>query len=132
MSVPADYAKQFRSETVRGTQRQRLLLSIADEVVRSTVADLAVAAWAFCADVGVPELSRSDSSFEAIALCIPPESVRLSEIMNGAWRANLDESLWANRPKRKENKSRILNDLVLKALEVAEANELWARETDAT
>lgn len=130
--VPADYAKQFRSEAVRGTQRQRLLLSIADEVVRSTVADLADAAWTFCANVGVPELSPSDSSFEAIVLCLPPETPRLSEIMNGAWRANLDESLWTEQPKRKQNKSRILNDLVLKALEVIEANELWAREPDAT
>ena len=48
--------------------------------------------------------------------------------MNGAWRANLDESLWTEQPKRKQNKSRILNDLVLKPLEVIEANELLGRE----
>lgn len=130
--VPADFAKQFREEAIRGTQRQRMLLSIADEAVRSSVADLADAAWTFCAKVGVPELSPSDSSFEAIALCLPPENSRLSEIMNGAWRANLDESLWNEQPKRKANKSRILNNLILKALEVIEANELWARENDAT
>lgn len=132
VSVPADYAKQFRRETFRGTQRQRLLLSIADEVVGSTVADLANAAWTFCANVGVPELSSSDSAFKAIKLCLPPETARLSEVMNGAWRANLDESLWAEQPKRKKNKSRILNDVVLKALEVMEANELWERGPDAT
>lgn len=132
VSVPADYAKQFRAETFRGTPGQQLLLSIADEVVRRAVADLADAAWTFCANVGVPELSPSDSSFDAIALCLPPENARLSEIMNGAWRANLDESLWTQQPKRKQNKSRILNDLVLKALEVIEANELWARPQSRT
>ncbi len=89
--IPAGYARQFRSEAIRGTQRQRLLLSITDEVVGSTVADLADAAWNFCASAEVPELSPSDSALEAIKLCLPPENSRLSEIMNGAWRARVDD-----------------------------------------
>lgn len=130
--VPADYVKQFRSEAVRGTQRHRLLLSIADEVIGEIVDDLAEAAWNFCDGVEVPKLSESDSAFKAITMCLPPENTRLSQIMNGAWRANLDETLWTKQPKRKKNKSRILNNLVLKAIEVIEANELWARKPDAT
>ena len=90
--------KNFENEAVRLGKSDKYLLDIADEVVSGTVQELAEQSKQFCdtRQIPIPDSDSSDDVCKKIKFVFPAEEVpSLADLINGGWKAYLDDTLWA-------------------------------------
>lgn len=127
VTLPSGFESQFQDlETEHGTPLHQYLLSIADSALSAMVDDLADdAIEAFT--VAGEALSDSEAAqriYERFQMAIPAEGTKgLPEILNGAWQAADDTDLWKGLPTLREERGRVLRDLVLKTIEVLDIEQ---------
>jgi hypothetical protein len=128
VEVPKDYDSSFQKESEPTDPTTKLLVSLADAVSASFEQELIKEVKDFADNKQVPRKSpdsvkRIGESFRAFVVPIKkPES--LVDIVNAGWECNMDKNLWENVPNiKQEDRVRILHDIVLKSMEIAEVYE---------
>jgi hypothetical protein len=121
---PTNYADLFDSQMDPSNPVMKLLVSIADAAVNTIVPQAIVEASSFGDGKVVPK--KSDANVARIChdfrMVIPTAGgLTLTDIVNAGWECLHEQDLWHHVPQiRQADRSRILNDLVLKSFEVAE------------
>jgi hypothetical protein len=135
VEVSVEFESSFLSETEPTDPATSLLVSIADTVSASLVQELITLAKDFADSKQVPKKdtdkvkSISKSFREWVVPARKPAS--LVDIVNAGWECNMDEHFWENVPQIKgkkeedfaKNRDRILRDIMLKSMEIAEIYE---------
>ena len=132
-TVPIEYATNFGNDPIRLSESDEFLLSVSDSIVSGLVEGLAVEANQKCDDQDIPKSSvdGTNTVYEEIKLAVPPQNVlSLADLINGGWKAFLDTTLWAGQPDLQSRRSAALNEILLKSLEVMEAEESIARSSN--
>jgi len=136
VQIPTAYRNMF-SDLIEPnlSPTQGFLLSLADEAVKDKVVpDLINIVDEYASDAGLPKRSHADeeeerrirSRFDKVA---PAEDCSsIAHILNAAWGAYEDESMWQHYSKLRSNKRRVLSDLILKSLEVFEIEQVTGGE----
>jgi len=135
LSVPAAYESAFIQEIEPADPTTALLVSIADTVSASHVKDMIISVKEFADDKGIPETdgSKVASICESFAEWVVPirEPASLIDIVNAGWECYMNEHLWERVPQIigteeedfAKNKERVLRDIMLKSMEIAEVYE---------
>ena len=134
LEVPNDYESSFEKESEPIDPTTKLLVSLADSVSASFEEELIKEAKDFADNKKVPQKSpdnvkRIGESFRTFVVPIKkPES--LVDITNAGWECNMKENLWESVPNiKQEDRVRVLHDLVLKSMEIAEIYERLETES---
>ncbi len=129
LSPPCDFESGFMVEMEPDEPITKLLSSVADAVSAAFVPELIALAWKFADERGVPTRDQAHVSKicqEFRAWVVPTrKAYPLTDLLNAGWTSYLDPDLWVQRVPQinPEDRLRILRDLVLKSMEVAEINE---------
>lgn len=129
VSVPKDFVTGFRTQTDEWDPATRLLAKVADAVAASRLSDLINLAneYADAKDAPRRDACRVSNIYgEFRSLIIPTTSPQsLVDVLNAGWKCAADLELWDKfHHIKKESWSRILADLMLKSMEVAEIYEI--------
>jgi hypothetical protein len=135
INVEAEYESSFEKENEPVDPAAALLVSLADAVSASFVEELIELAKDFANKNDVPKKNLDSvkdirKSFSTYVVPIR-KSASLVDIMNAGWECNMDELLWKGIPQIKgideddtgKNRHRILRDIILKSMEIAEIYE---------
>lgn len=120
--VPDDYASLFEdNEMPIGTEKEKLLIRAADEVLDRMVPELITKIGQFM--LTSPSTGRSEEEVSRILECykrvMPAERCKsVADILNAAWVAFHDPTLWKDIPQIYKKKEQVLKSLVLKNLEI--------------
>lgn len=125
--APSNYADLFDSQLDPSNPVIKLLVSIADAAVDVVVPQAIDRAVAFADNKSLPKRSRQNVA----AICKDLQMVMpaagnepLTDIVNAGWHCSHDSALWGEVPQIDHaDRPRVLNDLLLKSLEVAEYYE---------
>ncbi len=125
IDVPTDYEKMFEKEIEPTDPTTKLLVSLADKVSASLIRELIQHVVDFAKSKQVPEKNadKVKTISEDFGNWVTPtkEKESLVDIVNAGWICNMDEHLWENVPNLdKEEKDRILRDIMFKSMEIAE------------
>lgn len=128
IDVPENYELFFEEESKPTEPTTALLVSVADMVSASLEKELIELAKDFANDKGVPkkDLDKVEKISELFGKLVVPirESTSLVDIMNAGWKCKMDEHLWEDVPQiESEDKHRVLRDIMLKSVEIAEIYE---------
>jgi len=128
VSVPKDFVSGFRTQFDEWDPATRLLAKVADAVSASYLSDLIKLAneYADAKDVPRRDACRVSNIYGEFRSHIVPTSSpqSLVDVLNAGWKCAADRELWDKFPHvKKDSWSRILADLMLKSLEVAEIYE---------
>ena len=128
--APAGYVDQFEDEAEPNDPRLMFLVSVADTVSGNLLQELIALVEQVSTEIVLP--TRSSSNVAKISQLfqsqvVPAkEAYPLTDLLNACWVSALQEDLWKDRQQiLPEDRERILKDLVLKSIEVAEINEKW-------
>ncbi len=128
ISVPTQYASLFRAmkdpDLPRGDAFQ---LFLADQTLGIHIESIMVEASNAIKLAGVPLPQRTTATkiYERFKRVVPAEGARsLADIINAAWVAYEDPKLWESFPRIRENRDRVLRELVLKNIEVYEIEQI--------
>ncbi len=129
VSTPQGLEKAFVDQNEPDEPTTKLLVSVADTVSASLAHDLHDFAWQFADSKGVPKAGQAqvnDISEEFREKVVPTSTPRtLADVLNAGWKCHLDKDLWKEMGHiRPQDRHRILADLILKSMEVAEIHEL--------
>lgn len=135
VDVSTDFESNFLSETEPTDQTTSLLVSIADTVSASLLPELVTLAKDFADGKQVPKkdpvkIKRIGESFRKWVVPVRT-SASLIDILNAGWECNNEANFWENIPQIRKNKredfvrnrDRILRDIMLKSMEIAEIYE---------
>lgn len=125
VSVPDGYSKQFKDERSPfvSSEKESFLLSISDGVTKSLVDKLIrlVKEFASQKKVPYPRKKMADRIHKCFENLVPAFEVdNLADIINAGWKAWLDNRLWENIPSVAGRRREVLNELILKSIEVME------------
>jgi hypothetical protein len=135
INVDAEYESSFEKEIEPADPAAALLVSLADVVSASFVEELIELAKDFANKNSVPEknLDNVKDISKLFHTCVVPirKPASLVDIMNAGWECNMNEHLWEGIPQIKgidekdtrRNRDRILRDIILKSMEIAEIYE---------
>ncbi len=123
--VPTGFEGGFVPETEPTEPRTALFVSIADAVSASIMRELCAEARSFAdtRSIAQRDPARVDKIAKQFADWVVPTAQyeSLVDILSAGWMCNLNPSLWESVPQmEKEDRVRVLRDLVLKSLEVSE------------
>ena len=132
--VPVGFESAFTESPEPGLSPADLFqMSVADDVLRSMVDDLRTRAEDVIAQSGVTRPSTTEIEYvyacyrhgvPAIEPSKPakdaPRMLSLPNILNAAWMAHHDDKIWQDNDGARKNKDVILNELVLKNIEILE------------
>ena len=141
INVGVEYESFFEKEIESTNPSTALLLSLADEVSASFADELINFAKDFANQKSVPE--RNHENVENICkhfhnYVVPIKNyASLADIINAGWKCNMNENLWdgisqikgVDEKDTRRNRDRILRDIILKSMEIAEINERLERLT---
>ncbi len=135
VSVPPEYVNSFDDGAEPNLSQSDLFrLSIADEALERVADDLIR-----CADHEITSAGFATPSKQEVEAAekerhrigqrfrhvVPAEGCRgIADILNSAWDAQRDKNLWADMPHVKNDRERILKELVLKNIEVFEIEQI--------
>ncbi|MCX5814121.1 MAG: hypothetical protein NT178_16495 [Proteobacteria bacterium] len=135
VNVDAEYESSFEKELEPADPATALLVSLADVVSASFEGELIKLAKNFASKNDVPEKNLDNvrdisKLFSAYVMPIK-KPASLVDIMNAGWECNMNENLWEGIPQIKgidekdtrRNRDRILRDIILKSMEIAEIYE---------
>jgi hypothetical protein len=125
--VPTGYSDLFDQEEDPTDPGRKILVAVADAACKAHLGDVIQDARTF-AHLSKAPMRDVATVTEVVAqfeLVIPTKGrVSITDIFNAGWICLHNESLWNNLPQIKQTeKHRILNDLILKSLEVTEFHE---------
>jgi hypothetical protein len=127
------YLDGFEERVAAGLEDEEgFLIEASQGACRSLVPQLLRLATGICARAGLtlPSTAAARHACERFRYGIPAEGMRhLADVINAGWLAYLDDEFWEDRPRWRERKFELLNELILKSLNVM---ELEARTSDAT
>jgi hypothetical protein len=132
--IPDDYASNFRDGPPTLEGASKFLCSVADRVAD----ELSESALEICdkiaTDCGIS--SRDQAGVSAVVaafekLVPATEAQSLSTIIDAGWRAVSDSNFWSNYPHLRNRMSEVLNELVLKSVEVFEIEAKLREVKDA-
>ena len=122
-----DYLDLFDAQMEPSSPVVKLLVSIADAAVSAVAPQVIGKAFTFADSKDIPK--KSIANVEAIGrdfqMVIPAAGrATLTDLVNAGWQCSHDGNLWSQVAQiQKEDRSRVLYDLVLKSFEVAEYSE---------
>lgn len=123
---------QFESSFIPESEPQepatKLLVSIADTVSTSLLPDLIKLAQDSATRKSVPkrDVAKVSGISDEFRRWVTPtsRSQSLADILNAGWECFLDQELWRNVDQiRNEERRRVLEDIILKSMEVSEVHE---------
>jgi len=125
VNIPREFLDIFEDNDEPSESTIKLLVELADVTSASLVPKLIEAVEHITDEKNVPERSNEEvekfinSCFENL---VPISNAKtISDILNAAWLCSHNERMWKKNPAIKaEDRSRLLNDLVLKSIEVFE------------
>jgi len=127
VAVPKDYESFFIADTESTEPTTAFLISIADAVVSSIETDLLNEVKTLADALSIPKRNpeRVNDITKHFSNWVVPttSSDTLVDVVNAGWICNLNKELWAQANGlqiKSEDRVRILHDLILKSLEVAE------------
>ena len=125
------YEASFDNEPKDLEQYDKFLVSIADAVVGSLIEDISDIVVNVCGVANIPPIDEDHTSqiCNHLTLMIPGHApgATLAEIIIGGWRIRMNEAVWRGNRHALERRNEVLNELLLKSLEVAEYNHLISR-----
>lgn len=126
--ISPQFESSFMPETEPQEPSTKLLVSIADTVSTFLVPDLIALAKKLATDRSVPERNEEkvlEISNEIRHKVAPTSSYQsLTDISNAGWECFLDKELWKNVEQiGHEDRHRVLQDIILKNMEVSEVKE---------
>lgn len=121
---PPDYDKLFETQSDISDSVNRILVGVADDAIRPLVNEVADRAFAFADGKGAPTPSEDSVSsiVKELNMVIPAnESSELTDIINAGWKCFHNDTLWQDLEQiPREERVKVLHDLLLKSLEVTE------------
>jgi len=134
ISIPAGFKSDFAKEEEPTEPSQKLLVSIADTVSNLLATDLIKLVQDFANEKKLhrrnpDKVSQIQDEFRN--MIVPTlEQQTLTDILNAGWNCSLDSDIWDNvsHDKLHEAKDQILQDLILKSMEVSEYHERTKKE----
>ena len=123
LSVPGNYVGNFRDGTSRLEGSVEFLCSVADRAVDALAGDLLERCHQISKEAEVPLQDEQEITkiVEAFRKLVPgTEAKSLCSITNAGWRAFHDPTFWSNYAHIRERKPVVLNELLLKTVEVFE------------
>jgi hypothetical protein len=127
VAVPADYALLFQNVSPPTTSKEAFLLSVAEEAVATVAPGMTtkvdqIASTQGVDPIGVAEVGRIAASFRSL---IPDGRAKsLPEVIDAAWTVSHTPDLWTEYPQIARRHGVVLNELVLKTVQVLEFNTL--------
>ncbi|MFI5023749.1 MAG: hypothetical protein ACHQRJ_19125 [Alphaproteobacteria bacterium] len=128
--IPNKFTESFKDEESPfepGTS-ESFFLSLAVDTTRSAVDALIRICLDHCNSKGIPlpDSDERDRLYQAFSKLVPATRItNIANIVNAGWKAHFDEHLWENRAAVFVKRRTVLNDLVLKTLEVMEIESRW-------
>jgi hypothetical protein len=102
-------------------------LSVADEALRNNVSRIIQEAEGVATASGIPATTAAQVNriYERYKLVIPAEDCEcIADILNAAWMAFRDDTLWQDNTQIAAKKDEVLKELVLKNIEVFEIEQI--------
>lgn len=121
--VPDSYLENFRDGTLNQDTPLKFLCSVADNAVEAITPELLDICEKIGIEAGMLPQDRKEVATIAAAFrkLIPATRVKsLASIMHAGWQVFHEADLWQNYPNVRERRSEVLNELVLKTVEVFE------------
>ncbi len=122
VSAPKDYNSAFDDDVFPTLlESDKFRAEIADKALQQLTKQLASDANRLLdqAHVGLPKDSECTRIYDCFKRAVPAENCQtLSELVDAAWKAELDPDFWRDFPVLAKNRGRILKELVLKNFEV--------------
>jgi hypothetical protein len=126
VALPSNYEPLFEDLSALVDLRQRYLVALADAASDILIPTLIGKVHDLCTAAGVPteDATTINQIHEAFRFVTPGTKARcLADILNAAWNAFHDQDLWSGM-KHLNNKDATLKELVLKSIEVFEAEQM--------
>jgi hypothetical protein len=130
LTLPDGYVENFRDWPTSLDGSAALLCSLADGTANALTEELLDRCDSIANDAGVLRQDREEVTriVDAFRKLIPGTGAKsLSSITNAGWHAYRDPGLWSNYPHIRDRKSAVLNELVLKTIEVFEIETVLQR-----
>lgn len=128
VDIPSEFSDSFMDNEEPPDQTLKLFVELADITSASFVPDLIKTVKSISGEKEIPERSK-----EQVENCVKryfknlvpiSDAKSLSDILNAAWLCFHNESIWGRKQKIKsQDRIRLLNELVLKSIEVFEIDE---------
>jgi hypothetical protein len=134
ITVPDGYTNEFRDGAEGWDEIVRFQSSLADDVLQGIFPDLIKKCAKIASKAGIPgrDAKAIESVLAAFKLMVPASSVGgIDSIANAGWAAYHDPTLWSQYPHLVERRIEILNELILKSVEVYEIEARSRRKRDA-
>jgi hypothetical protein len=127
--APDKYAESFHNEEVPKLKKlEEFYLKAADQAVNEAVGRLIAVAGDLVNQSGIPVPANCDEElriWKRFHHVVPAEKcLSIVDILNAAWRSADDPLLWKRWPELVERRSKILKELVLKNIEVFDAERI--------
>jgi len=128
LSEPQEYLANFRDGDLHVSDESRYLCGIADATSEALQNNVLNECDSIATQCGLPgndpdETARIVSSF---GLLVPGSSVKsLASITNAGWQAFHDPKPWSNWKHLEDRYEDVLNELMLKTIEIFEIEALW-------
>ncbi len=127
-NVPTDFVDRFDDDDPPTlTAEDDFRLSVADQALGLMIPDLINLAEQVVVNSGLPAVSQveEDRIYARYRLVVPAEGcLSLADILNAAWRAYGDTTLWQDNPQIAKKKDEALKELVLKNIELFEIEQI--------
>lgn len=124
VTASPDYSDLFSDAPASTPSVTDFLVKVADSVVEELLDDVIADVRTLTSAVGVPVRSaaRTAEIRRDLEMVMPANGKQsLADILNAGWECSHNENLWQNLPQiRSTDRAGILNDLILKSLEVSE------------
>lgn len=120
---PAGYAACFHDAPSQLGKREQYLCEMADAALEEMVPIVRAEAnkVVSAAGISVPDSTDVQRALECFEKVVPASGVRsLAAIVNAGWRASGNDKLWSRLPHIRERRVTVLNELVLKSIEISE------------
>ncbi|MBI1817419.1 MAG: hypothetical protein HYR72_20790 [Deltaproteobacteria bacterium] len=131
--APTDYVSWFCEQLLPSRNaRSEFLCSLADKVLEQLVDQLLDKSASIAEGANIPQRDDTEirSIVEAFRLVTPASEVKsLASIATAGWVALHDQDIWKDRPDIEKRKLEVLNELVLKNVEVLEIEALLHENT---
>lgn len=127
VTFPSGFAQSFIDSPPTTDDRMKFLLALADSALESLIPSLLneVNTIAQASQIDVPSVGKIQEIYDCFALLVPSSHAgSLANILNAGWRASLDDSFWKDMPHVQLRKREILNEIVLKSIEVFEIEQI--------
>lgn len=127
VTVPSGFANGFLKSPDATDERSKFQLALADAALEDIAPTLLdeVDAIASAASIPLPSEERIKDALDSFRLMVPAaRSEALVNILNAGWEAYHDGDLWKNLPNVFEHRIDVLNELVLKSVEILEIEQI--------